>query len=111
MFDVIFVHQTNLRKKYRIGEKAEVKIVRKNNPGDYSGTLIEQKELMIKDDKAIIIEYLRSHQGVMSITENSDPAAIMRVLNMSKSAFKNALGGLYKEKKIEILEDKIVLME
>lgn len=108
-FDVIYVYRTNMRKKYRIGEKVNVRIIQKN-VDDYSGTLIEQKEKMIKDDREIILEYLKTHQGVMAITENSDPAVINHVFNMSKKSFKNAIGSLYKERIIEIHDDKIILL-
>ena len=108
-FDVVFVHQTNLRKKYRIGEMVDVKIIKKNE-NDYSGTLIDQKEVMIQEDKEIVLDYLKKNQGFMAITEKSDPAVIKRIFNMSKVAFKNALGKLYKEKQIEIHDDKIILL-
>lgn len=108
--NVIFVYKTNYRGKFHIGEKVSVKILRKNLE-DYSGTLIEQKELQIQDDKNIILEYLKENNGVMMITENSDPELISHVLRMSKSAFKKALGGLLKSNLIEIEDDKIILIE
>ncbi|NLD25797.1 MAG: hypothetical protein GX661_00380 [Acholeplasmataceae bacterium] len=108
-YAIIFVYYTNLRKKYRLGEKVEVRVMRKND-NDYSGTTIEQKEKMLKSDQEIILAYLKDHDGVMAITEKSDALVIYRVFNMSKKAFKNALGSLYKERKIEIFDDKVVLL-
>ena len=108
-FQIIFVHHTNLRKKYRLGEEVNVKILSKNE-NDYSGTLIEQKELMIKNDRDLLLDYLKSHQGVMAITEKSSSEAIKKVFNMSKKAFKAAIGNLYKERLIEIHDDKIILL-
>jgi len=108
-YDVVYVFHTNLRKRYHIGEEVNVKILRKNIE-DYNGTLIEQKERMIDDDKEVILEYLKEHQGMMGITESSDAAVIAKVFTMSKKSFKNAIGRLYKERKIEIMEDKIVLL-
>lgn len=108
--NVIFVYKTNYRGAYHLGEKAEVRIIRKNLE-DYSGSLIEQKEVQIQDDKNIILEYLKNHNGVMMITEDSSPELINRLFNMSKKAFKNALGGLLKSNLIEIEDDKIILVE
>lgn len=108
--NVIFVYKTNYRGFYHLGEKAQVRIIRKNLE-DYSGTLIEQKEVQIQDDKNIILEYLKKHNGVMMITEDSSPELINRLFNMSKKAFKNALGGLLKSNLIEIEDDKIILIE
>ncbi len=107
---VIFVYKTNYRGNFHLGQKASVKIIRKNLE-DYSGSLIEQKEVQIQDDKNIILEYLKNHNGVMMITEDSSPELINRLFKMSKKAFKNALGGLLKNNLIEIESDKIILIE
>jgi hypothetical protein len=108
--NIIFIYRTNMRWEYRLGEKIEVRIIKKNEE-DYSGTLIENKEFQIKDDRKIILEYLRNNNGVMLITENSSPELINRLFKMSKAAFKKALGNLYRDHIIEIEEDKIILLE
>jgi predicted RNA-binding protein (virulence factor B family) len=46
----------------------------------------------------------------MAVTEKSDAIVINKVFNMSKKAFKIAIGGLYKERLIEIYADKIILL-
>ncbi|HPL55142.1 MAG TPA: S1-like domain-containing RNA-binding protein [Bacilli bacterium] len=108
--NIVFIYRTNMRREYRLGEKIEVRIIKKNEE-DYSGTLIENKEFQIKDDRKIILEYLRNNNGVMLITENSSPELINRLFKMSKAAFKKALGNLYRDHIIEIEEDKIILLE
>lgn len=107
-YNVIFVYKTNYRKNYRLGEKTTV-TVQKKNTDDYAGTMIEQKEFQIVDDKKTILEYLKGNNGVMMITENSSPELIVSALHMSKSAFKKAIGGLLKSEEIIIMDDKIVL--
>ncbi len=109
-YEVVFIYKTNLRKKYRLGEKVEVRIIDVHED-DYSGTTIKNKEFQMLDDETIILDYLHKNNGVMLITDKSSPELINKLFNMSKSAFKNALGKLYKEKKIIILENKIVLSE
>jgi len=111
-FDVIFVHKSQMKKrKYRLGEKVEVKIIKKNID-DYVGTLIEEidKQELIALDSEKILKYLEEHAGVMSITDKSDPIVIYKVFKMSKNKFKDAIGYLYKQKLIEIFEDKIILL-
>ena len=108
-FKVIFVHKDNLRGTFRIGQKENVRIVHKN-PTDYNGSLIVEKKEQIQNDKVVILDYLKSHNGVMMITESSSPELINHLFHMSKSSFKNAIGGLLKEGLIEKLEDKIVLI-
>ncbi len=109
-FNVIFIYYKLLRKEYRIGEKVEVKIIDfKDN--DYYGSIIEQKEIMMTDDSETIINYLNSHHGVMNFTSNSDSEVIYNVFKMSKSAFKRALGKLYKEHKVLLEDDKTILVD
>ncbi len=108
-FNIIFVYKDELRKKYRIGEKVEVRISRKNLD-DYAGSLAAEKVSRILSDREKILEYLKENYGAMAITENSDALVINKVFNMSKRAFKNAIGNLYKDGLIEIQTDKIVLL-
>lgn len=109
-YEVIFIFKTNYREKVRLGLKVDVRIIDVHD-NDYSGTMIENKEVQIVSDKEIIVEYLNNHNGVMLITEKSEPELINRLFNMSKSSFKKALGGLLKDGKIEILADKIILLD
>lgn len=108
-FDVIFVYKTQMRKKYRLGEVVNVRIIKKNID-DYTGSFIDSKEEIIKQDREKILDYLKRNNGIMAITEKSDPAVIYKVFTMSKNAFKNALGSLYKERLIEIHDEKIILL-
>lgn len=97
----VFIHRNNYRSEIRIGKKINVDIIKKN-PRDYSGRLIEQKEIMLDKDSLIIMDYLKANQGTMKFTDKSDPEIISQVFHMSKSAFKRALGTLYKNGKIEL---------
>lgn len=98
----IFVYFKHVRKSYRLGEKAYVKIINTKLDYTYNGTLIDQKEIMLTKDAEAIKVYLESHKGVMSFTDKSTPEEIQEVFKMSKSAFKRALGTLYKEKVVEL---------
>lgn len=109
-YHVIFVYYTNLRKTYCLGEKVDVRIISINEQ-DYSGTTIEQKENMLNRDAEVIIQYLNTHYGVMNYTSESSPEAIEKVFKMSKSAFKRALGTLYKDKKVILNESKTILID
>lgn len=58
-------------------------------------------------DKEKILEKLDQGKGVLSLSDKSSPESIKFHLQMSKKAFKRALGALYKEKKVIISSDKI----
>lgn len=108
-YNIIFVHKNNLKKEYRVGEYIEARIINVSEEfkNEYSATTIEQKELVLEDDKNTIMEYIDTHFGVIPFSENSDPAVIERVFKMSKAAFKRAIGSLYKDRLIVIEENRI----
>ena len=59
----------------------------------------------------IILDKLNQNYGLLYLSDKSEPEEIKQELQMSKKNFKKAIGGLYRDKKIEILEDKIRLLE
>ena len=66
---------------------------------------------VIDIDMASILTFLKANKGVLKLTDKSEPDAIKETLNMSKKAFKNAVGQLYKRKKITIEADGIYLVK
>jgi predicted RNA-binding protein (virulence factor B family) len=61
----------------------------------------------IEDDKAKILYQLTQKNDELQLTDKSSPESIKFHLQMSKKAFKRALGALYKEKKVILHHDKI----
>jgi len=57
-----------------------------------------------------ILDDLNAHGGISTITDKSPPEAIYQHFNVSKAAYKKALGALYKQKKITIAADAIRLI-
>ena len=64
----------------------------------------------IDEFQKIILEKLEGNYGLLYVSDKSTPEEIKDELQMSKKNFKKAIGGLYKDKKIEILDDKIRLL-
>lgn len=92
-----------------IGEKRRgfVKQVREDEKIDVALQLTGKNSSHERKDP--ILDYLKTHDGVMFITDKSDPEMIYDTFGMSKKMFKKAVGHLYKEKIIRIEKDKIVL--
>ena len=61
----------------------------------------------IEDDKAKILHQLTQKNGALQLTDKSSHESIKFHLQMSKKAFKRALGALYKEKKVLLHQDRI----
>lgn len=64
----------------------------------------------VKSDKELILDRLNSSStNSLMLNSSSSPEEILRALNMSKKAFKKAIGGLYKDRVITLTEDGIEL--
>lgn len=63
-----------------------------------------------KDLTEQIVDYLRSQGGTSTLTDKAAPDDIYHLFNVSKKNYKKALGALYKQKRILIEEDRIVLL-
>ncbi|MDB9970294.1 S1-like domain-containing RNA-binding protein [Porticoccaceae bacterium] len=58
-----------------------------------------------------IIESLRASGGVSTLTDKSQPEEIYRTFKVSKKKYKQALGSLYRSKRILLSAEKIQLVE
>lgn len=63
----------------------------------------------IDEFKQKILDKLERGYGLLYLSDNSTPEEIKAELQISKKNFKKAIGGLYKDQIIEILEDRIKL--
>jgi len=59
----------------------------------------------------IILNYLKKQNGFAPVHDKSDPKLIADLFGMSKGAFKKTIGGLYKQRIINIEKDGIRLLE
>ncbi len=58
-----------------------------------------------------ILQALKDNEGVLWLTDKSEPDAIKAQFGVSKGAYKKALGALYKDKKIHLSKTEIRLVE
>ena len=82
--------------------------IRKDGKIDVS--LQKQGYSQVKDSQALLLEKLQENNGVLCLTDKSDANLISYELEMSKSVFKKCVGALYKQRKIKIESDCIVLL-
>lgn len=68
--------------------------------GTINISLLPRKEEGMEDDAAVIYAYMEERGGAMPFWDKSHPEDIKERFNMSKAAFKRALGKLMKEEKV-----------
>ncbi|MBR6222966.1 MAG: RNA-binding protein [Lachnospiraceae bacterium] len=89
------------------GDKIHARIARVLPDGRLSLSLRKPAYLQMDEDEEKILTLLDSYDGVLPFTEKASPEVIKRELSMSKAAFKRAVGGLYKKRKIALEGGKI----
>jgi len=95
----------------RIGDRKKVYI--KNVRKDYKLDLSLQpigKQAKISEAEGTILQLLKEADGSLPFTYKSDAEDIKKVFGMSKKNFKRTLTELIEAKKIQLLDDAIVLL-
>lgn len=96
----IFIHNSEQEKEPRLGQEVDVRIIDIRDDGTLNGSMLPRKEERLGDDAETIFKYLTEVGGRMPFTDKSSPEEIKEMFDLSKAAFKRALGKLMKEGRI-----------
>lgn len=105
------VYHSETFRKLAVGERLKgfVKEVREDNKLDIR--LLRTGKQAIDDATRLLLEALREEGGFLPLHDKSPPGQIRTRLKMSKKAFKRALGGLYKARRVQLLPDGVKLLD
>ena len=90
-----------MKERPRVGEVVTARVTYVRPDGRLNASLREAKEKALMTDSQRILELLESRNGRMPYSDESSPEVIRDKFQISKAAFKRALGHLLKEGKIE----------
>ncbi|WP_042146946.1 S1 RNA-binding domain-containing protein [Paucisalibacillus sp. EB02] len=96
-----FIHHSERKSEPRLGELVQGRIIEVKYDGTLNISLRPLKQHGMVEDSDMILEHLEEHDGMIPFSDKSDPEDIRGTFNISKAAFKRALGKLMKEGKIE----------
>lgn len=97
------------KKLYPLSEETGyIKTIRED--GKIDVTLQPQGFENVDEFKQKVLDKLQDSYGLLYLSDKSSPEEIKDELQMSKKNFKKAIGSLYKDKTIEILDDRIRLL-
>src|SRR5690554_2051870 len=104
------IFKDRLVRPLRNGEKTKgfVEFVRQDGKIDISLVPIGLEKFDVFSER--VLDYLKTNNGTMTITDQSSPDLIRAELGMSKKSFKKAIGNLYKNKKVKLLANSIELV-
>lgn len=95
----------------RKGDKIKGFIDNIREDGKIDVSLQKQGYSQVEDSQDLLLKKLQENRGILHLTDKSDAKLISRQLGMSKKVFKKCVGALYKQRKIEIKSDCIVLLK
>jgi predicted RNA-binding protein (virulence factor B family) len=93
-----------------LGDETKGYIREVREDGKLDVTLRKEGVAAIDENRAVLLTALKANEGFLPLTDKSDPEDIQEALQMSKKAFKKALGGLYRERLVTMEEEGIRLI-
>lgn len=92
----------------RPGQRVTARVTEVKEDGKISLSVREKAFIQMDVDAQMILERINKRGGKLPFNDKADAEVIKAEFGLSKNAFKRAVGRLYKQKKIEILENGIV---
>lgn len=93
----------------QVGDRVHARVTEVKPDGKISLSVREKAFIQMDKDALMIMKRLESCGGTLPFNDKADAELIKSEFGLSKNAFKRAVGRLYKERKIVILENSIEL--
>ncbi len=91
----------------RLGDVVEARVVKVREDGKLDLSPREKAYIQMDADARRIMEAVEARGGSLPFTDKAAPEVIKEEFQLSKNAFKRAIGRLLKEGKIRIMDDRI----
>lgn len=97
-----FIHPSERYSEPRLGQELEARVIGFREVDRTLNLSLKPRSFeMLENDAQMILTYLESQGGFMTLNDKSSPADIKATFGISKGQFKKALGGLMKAGKIK----------
>jgi len=104
------VPKKELHSELKPGEEIEARVLEVKEDGKLDLSLRQKAYVQMDADSALILDKLKQAGGSLPYQDKSSADEIKEEFNLSKAAFKRAIGRLYKERVIVIEKDGIRLV-
>jgi len=103
------IPQREVYGKLEVGDRIEGRVTEVKPDGKLTLSIREKAFIQMDADTQLILDKLNAYNGELPFTDKAAPDLIRKEFDLSKNAFKRAVGRLLKEGKIEIKEKSIVI--
>ena len=104
------VPKKELHRELKPGDEIEARVLEVKEDGKLDLSLRQKAYVQMDADSALILDKLKQAGGSLPYNDKSSAEEIKEEFNLSKAAFKRAIGRLYKERVIVIEKDGIRLV-
>lgn len=104
------IYHNDVNRKLRRGDYTKGFIYNIREDGKLDVRLEVSGYAKVEPNAEKLLAILNNRKGVLYLTDKSDPDDIRDAVGMSKKTFKQAVGNLYKQKKIRINPDSIEIL-
>lgn len=94
-------------KKYQVGDMLTARVAAVKEDGKLELSVRQKAYLQMGEDAEKLMEIIESYGGELPFSDKAAPETIKQETGMSKNEFKRALGGLYKQRRVEISEKSV----
>lgn len=105
------IPKQEVHKRLHIGDEVTLRVSNVREDGKLNLSLTKPAYQQMDEDSEMVYQAIMSYDGVLPFTDKASPEIIEREMGLSKNAFKRAVGRLLKEKRIEIREKSIVIVD
>lgn len=98
-------------KKYQVGDIVTARVSAVKEDGKLELSVRQKAYLQMEEDAVKLMEIIESYGGELPFSDKAEPEVIRRETGMSKNEFKRALGGLYRQRRVEIGEKSVRKIE
>lgn len=106
-----FITRNEMSDDIKIGDVVYGRVIKVREDGKLTISIHQKAYLQMDEDSVRIYDALVKNGGSLGFNDKADPEIIKKHFDMSKNAFKRAVGRLLKQGKVIIREDSIIINE
>ena len=103
------IHKSEIFDSLYVGDIVECRVVKVREDGKTDLAMRQEIPVQMIADAEMVYDIIKSYGGKLPFNDKASAELIKKEFGISRNAFKRAVGHLYKEKKIEITENSIVI--
>lgn len=104
-----FITRNEMSDDIKIGDVVYGRVTKVREDGKLTISIHQKAYIQMDEDSENIYKQIEKCGGSLGFTDKAEPEVIKEHFNMSKNAFKRAVGRLLKQGRVEITKDSIVI--